>query len=134
MLVWFDPGHWNAAVEFVDVIGGKRLSNFTATNFGDTIKTVCIELIVGPGDNPPLRDRTKFEPEHEMWDLSLVLDPNKLSGSNEEINCYIADRIVDGLLKSGKNRKIKNFSYKEFANELGDYMRKCMAKRVSLES
>ena len=59
MLVWFDPGHWNAAVEFVDVIGVKRLSNFTATNFGDTIKTVCIELIVGPGDNPPLQDRTK---------------------------------------------------------------------------
>jgi len=121
MDVSFSSVGWNAPIEFIKIITGPRLSNFESEDYGDSINKVFIELIVIP-ESKNLKDRTKHHPEHKLWDLSLVINQNSISGNQSSANCYIANRISEGLIKSARRLKVIDFEFIKFINELEQHI------------
>ncbi|OFW78620.1 MAG: hypothetical protein A2W44_06485 [Acinetobacter sp. RIFCSPHIGHO2_12_41_5] len=121
MEVSFSSVGWNAPIEFIKIITGPRLQNFENKHYGNSVNKVFIEIIVLP-ESKTLKNRTKYHPEHKLWDLSLVISQNSISGNQSSANCHIAKRISDGLMKSARRLKVTDFDFLKFINELEQHI------------
>ena len=121
MDVSFSSVGWHAPIEFIKIITGPRLSNFENKYYGSSVNKLFIELIVLP-ESKTLKDRTKYHPEHKLWDLSLVISQNSISGTQSSANSYIANRVSDGLIKSARRLKVIDFEFIKFINELEQHI------------
>jgi hypothetical protein len=111
--------NWWRLAAFEKALGGPKIAFFDEKSYGSGLDLLLIELFLH--ENGPKRDFTVYR-DSLVAQFSIAIGPDFIASEEGVAFGAIASRMYDGLQKGFKRKKIPNFDYVAFLNDLKIYV------------